>query len=307
MGKSLLSTEDLDAAEVSSILDRAAWHKLQLTGPPADRLQPLRGRLVANLFFEPSTRTRVSFEIAAKRLGAEVVNWSSAGTSAEKGETTLDSAKTIAAMGPDVIVIRHPSAGEPRRVAAQLPCPVLNAGDGTHQHPSQALLDALTLREAFGELRGRTLAIVGDIAHSRVARSNLFCLPKLGVKLRLCGPPSLLPSGIETLAPAGMAMATPVLADALREVDAVMLLRIQKERQGEVLFAKDGEYSRVYGLNERTIEWLPADAFILHPGPFNPGVEITPELATSRRSLILKQVENGVPIRMALLERAVAA
>jgi len=305
MGRSLLSTEDLDATEISSILDRAAWHKRQLSTPATDRALPLRGRLVANLFFEPSTRTRLSFEMAAKRLGAEVVNWTQAGTSAEKGETTLDSAKTIAAMRPDVIVVRHPAAGEPRRLAAQLECPVLNAGDGAHQHPSQALLDALTLREALGELRGRVLAIVGDIAHSRVARSHLFCLPKLGVQLRLCGPPSLLPRGIEGLAPAGTAAVTHSLAEALRGVDAVMLLRIQKERQGEVLYARNNEYSEVYGLNERTVGLLPQGAFILHPGPFNPGVEITQELAASPRSLILKQVENGVLTRMAILERAV--
>jgi aspartate carbamoyltransferase catalytic subunit len=305
MGRSLLSTEDLDAQEVSSILDRAAWHKHQLGLPVEDRPQPLRGRLVANLFFEPSTRTRVSFETATKRLGGEVVNWTQSGTSAEKGETTLESAKTIAAMGPDVLVLRHPGAGEPGRVAASLGLPVLNAGDGAHQHPSQALLDALTLREALGELRGRMLAIVGDIAHSRVARSNLFCLPKLGVSLRLCGPPSLVPRGIESLAPAGMVTVTHSLAEALRGVDAVMLLRIQKERQGEVLFARNGEYSQVYGLNERTLGLLPPEAFILHPGPYNHGVEITHELAASPRSLILKQVANGIPTRMAILERAV--
>jgi aspartate carbamoyltransferase catalytic subunit len=184
---------------------------------------------------------------------------------------------------------------------------VLNAGDGTHQHPSQALLDALTLREALGELRGRVLAIVGDITHSRVARSHLFCLPKLGVHLRLCGPPSLLPRGIEDLAPGGMVTATHSLSAALRGVNAVMLLRIQRERQGEVLYAHDGEYSQLYGLNERTVGLLPPEAFILHPGPFNAGVEITQELAASPRSLILKQVENGVPTRMAILERAVLA
>jgi aspartate carbamoyltransferase catalytic subunit len=305
MGRSLLSTEDLDATEVSSILDRAAWHKQKLRAAAADRPLPLAGRLVTNLFFEPSTRTRLSFEMAAKRLGAEVVNWTQAGTSAEKGETTLDSAKTIAAMRPDLLVVRHPAAGEPRRLAARLDCPVVNAGDGTHQHPTQALLDALTLREAFGELRGRVLAIVGDITHSRVARSHLFCLPKLGVKLRLCGPPALLPPGIEGLAPAGMVTATHSLPEALRGVDAVMLLRIQKERQGEVLYAHTSEYSRRYGLNERTVALLPPEALILHPGPFNPGVEITPELASGPRSLILKQVENGVPTRMAVLERAV--
>jgi aspartate carbamoyltransferase catalytic subunit len=308
MGRSLLSTEDLDAREVLAILDQAALHKRQLQeAPPASRPLPLRGRLVANLFFEPSTRTRLSFEIAAKRLGAEVVNWTRAGTSSEKGESTLDSVKTIAAMRPDVLVVRHPSSGVPALLVGHVQCPVLNAGDGTHQHPSQALLDALTLREALGELQGRTVAIVGDISHSRVARSHLFCLPKLGVRLRLCGPPSLLPAGIERLAPEGLVSATHSLAEALKGVDAVMLLRIQKERQAEVLYAGDGEYNHAYGLNERTLGLLPDRALILHPGPFNPGVEITPDLAVGPRSLILKQVENGVPMRMALLERAVSS
>ncbi len=305
MGRSLLSTEDLDATEIWSILDRAAFHKRQMEMVATERALPLKGRVVANLFFEPSTRTRLSFEIAAKRLGAEVVNWTRTGTSAEKGESTLDSVKTVAAMRPDVLVVRHASAGIPKLLTTQVPCPVLNAGDGTHQHPSQALLDALTLHEALGELKGRELAIVGDITHSRVARSHLFCLPKLGMRLRLCGPPSLLPAGIERLVPDGMVTATHSLAEALKGVDAVMLLRIQRERQTEALFAGYGEYSQAYGLNECTLGLLPEHALILHPGPFNPGVEIAADLATSPRSLILKQVENGVPTRMALLERAV--
>jgi len=305
MGRSLLSTEDLDEQAILSILERAAHHRREADGAGPERPLPLRGRLVVNLFFEASTRTRLSFEMAAKRLGAEVVNWTQSGSSAEKGETTLDSAKTVAAMRPDALVVRHAAAGEPRRFAAHLRCPVLNAGDGAHQHPSQALLDALTLRDALGELSGRVLAIVGDISHSRVARSHLFCLPKLGVHLRLCGPPALVPRGIEQLVPGGQVTVTHSLAEALRGADAVMLLRIQKERQGEVLYARSGEYSRFYGLNEHTVRLLPPGAFILHPGPFIPGVEISAELAASPQSLVLKQVENGVPVRMALLERAV--
>ncbi len=257
----------------------------------------LRGKSVVNCFFESSTRTRASFEIAAKILSADAVNWSSAGSSTSKGETLLDTARNLEAMRPDVLVIRHASSGAPHLVASRVGCAVVNAGDGAHEHPSQALLDAFTLRERWGSLDGRTVAIVGDIRHSRVARSDILALGKLGAKVRVCGPPTMLPEGVEALG----CTATYDLREALRGADAAMMLRIQSERLGESLFPTTREYSRLYGLNLERAGWLAPDGLILHPGPVNRGVELAPEVADGPRSVILDQVENGVAVRMAIL------
>ena len=298
----LLGLEPLGAAEIGRLLDRAAVLKAAI-GTPEGAAHTLRGQLVANLFFEPSTRTRSSFEIAARCLGAQVLNWTVAGSSASKGETFLDTARNLAAMRPAALVVRHAAAGAPQLLAARLDCPIVNAGDGAHEHPSQGLLDAFTLRERWGDLVGRTVAIVGDIARSRVARSNLHCLPKLGARVRLCGPPTMLPRELAAIAP-GVELCSK-LEDAIRGADAVMLLRIQLERQekGEApLFPSLAEYSRLYGLGARSAAFLAPDALILHPGPVNRGVELSAELADGPRSVILDQVENGVAVRMAILE-----
>ncbi|MHB1845816.1 MAG: aspartate carbamoyltransferase catalytic subunit, partial [Deltaproteobacteria bacterium] len=261
---------------------------------------------VALLFFEPSTRTRSSFEIAAKRLGAETLSWTAQGSSVSKGETLLDTVKNLEAMGPDALVVRHPSSGAPQLVAAQVRCAVVNAGDGAHEHPSQALLDAFTLRERWGSLEGRTVAIVGDIGHSRVARSNLWCLTRLGATVRLCAPPTMMPEGIELLGErgggAGSVSCHERLEDALRGADAVMMLRLQLERQGggPALVPTLGEYARRFGLSARTAKALPAGALVLHPGPINRGVELSHELADGAQSVVLEQVANGVPVRMAI-------
>ena len=303
-----LGIEELTAEDLESLLGAAAEIKRNLPGaaPPAPS-----GRILVNLFFESSTRTRVSFEIAARRLGHEVVNWTTQGTSHEKGETLLDTTATLAAMGPAVIVLRHPAAGAPWLLASRSErgpaepggYAVVNAGDGAHEHPSQALLDALTLREQLGTLRGKTIAIVGDLAHSRVARSNLFCLTKLGATVRLCGPAGLRPVGLESLGPPGTVSVHASLEEAIEGVDAVMGLRIQRERLDGGGFIGEAQYRRRYGLTRERLSRLPPHAVVMHPGPLNRGVELTPELADGPRSVILGQVENGIPIRMAILER----
>jgi aspartate carbamoyltransferase catalytic subunit len=296
--RSLLGIEPLSRAEISRFLDQAAAFKAAAPAPS------LRDRLVVNLFFEASTRTRSSFEMAAKKLGAEVVNLSPSGSSVSKGETLFDTAHNVEAMRPDALVIRHASSGAPQAVAARIGCSVVNAGDGAHEHPSQALLDAFTLRERWGTLEGKTIAIVGDIAHSRVARSNAWCLTRLGARVRLCGPPALLPPGLDLLGEAGRVTVHAKLDDALREADAVMMLRIQLERQtpGTVLpFPTLREYSRLYGLGAQAADALPPSTVVLHPGPINRGVELGSTVADGPRSLILDQVENGIFVRMAIL------
>ncbi len=304
-----LGIEELTAEDLESLLAAAAEIKrsLRTAAPPAPS-----GRILVNLFFESSTRTRVSFEIAARRLGHEVVNWTTQGTSHEKGETLLDTAATLAAMGPSVIVLRHPAAGAPWLLASRSErspggYAVVNAGDGAHEHPSQALLDAMTLREQLGSLRGKTIAIVGDLAHSRVVRSNLFCLTKLGAKVRLCGPAGLRPIGLESLGPPGTVSVHTRLEDALEGVDAVMGLRIQMERLDAAGFPKASEYHRRYGLTPERLSRLSPHAVVMHPGPLNRGVELSPDLADGPRSVILGQVENGIPVRMAILQRVLKA
>ncbi len=290
----LLGIEGWRRDELEALLDRAQAH---LPGAP-DATHVLKGRVVANLFFEDSTRTRTSFHMAAKGLGASVMNWTPSGSSVSKGETLLDTARNVEATGPAVIVMRHRSSGAPHLVAKHVRCAVINAGDGTHEHPSQALLDAFTLRRRWGPLDGRTVLIVGDILHSRVARSNLLCLRALGARVVLCGPPTLLPPGMEALG----AEVTHNLDAALPQADAVMCLRLQLERMSENFLPSTREYSRLFGLSQAREERMKEGAVVMHPGPMNRGVEIAPAVADGPRSVILEQVSNGVAVRRAILE-----
>lgn len=295
----LLGIEPLSSQDIVEILDSAVSAK-EVLRSDLKKVPALRGRVVINAFFENSTRTRASFEIAAKILSADAVNWSSSGSSVSKGESLIDTAKNLEAMRPDILVVRHGAAGAAQLIASRVGCTVVNAGDGAHEHPSQALLDAFTLRQRWGSLEGRTVAIVGDIRHSRVARSNIHLLGKLGAKVRVCGPPTMLPPGIEALG----CESTSDLREAVTGADAVMMLRIQTERISESLFSTAREYSRFFGLSRSKSSWLKDDALILHPGPINRGVELEPEMADGPHSVILDQVENGVAVRMAILLRA---
>ena len=258
----------------------------------------LVGRVVANVFYEASTRTRSSFEVAAAGLGAHVLNWTVSGSSASKGETLVDTAKNIAALGVSIIVVRHQHSGAAALVARSVGCSVVNAGDGQHEHPSQALLDAYTLWRRWGTLEGKRVAIVGDILHSRVARSNLHCLKALGASLVFCGPPTMLPAGLAELG----AEVTTEFDTALAGADAVMMLRIQRERMSDALFPTTAEYHVRWGLTNARAANLKPEAVVLHPGPVNRGLELSPEVADGQRSLILEQVENGVAVRKAILE-----
>jgi aspartate carbamoyltransferase catalytic subunit len=302
----LLGLEPLSREEIVQLLTLATSMK-EVLRRPIKKVPTLRGKAVVNLFFEATTRTRTSFETAAKILSADALNWTSATSSVTKGETLLDTAKNIEAMRPDILVIRHSASGAPGLVADNVSCSVVSAGDGAHEHPSQGLLDLYTLAEHFGKSRGapdfdafagKTVAIVGDITHSRVARSNLHGLTKLGAKVRLCGPPTMIPQGVEALG----GSVHHRLRDAVEGADAVMMLRIQHERIGDPLIPGTREYSKLWGLNEKKAsDWLRPDCVILHPGPVNRGVELSPELADGPRSVILPQVENGVAVRMAIL------
>jgi aspartate carbamoyltransferase catalytic subunit len=257
----------------------------------------LRGKTVVNLFFEASTRTRVSFEIAEKRLSADAVNVSASGSSVSKGETLLDTARNLEAMRPDILVVRHASPGTPHLLAAKLACSVINAGDGAHEHPTQALLDAFTIRERLGRIEGLTVGIYGDIAHSRVARSDIAVLAKLGARVLVGGPPTMIPPGIEALG----AEVVPRLERLLPDLDALVMLRIQLERQGGLLFPSAREYATLFGLGTERLRLARPELLIMHPGPINRGLEIAPEVADGTRSLILDQVTNGVAVRMAVL------
>ncbi len=290
----LLGIEGWRREEIEALLDRAEAH---LPGGVA-KSAVLQGKVVANLFFEDSTRTRTSFEMAAKVLGAQVLNWTAQGSSVSKGETLLDTVRNIEATGPVALVIRHRSSGAPHLVARHVRCAVINAGDGTHEHPSQALLDAFTLRRHWGKLEGRTVLIVGDILHSRVARSNILCLTALGARVVVCGPPTLLPVGLGELG----AEVTTNLDQALPQADAVMCLRLQIERQTESFFPSTREFSRLFGLTPTRAERMKPDALVMHPGPINRGVELSPAVADGPRSVILEQVANGVAVRRAILE-----
>jgi aspartate carbamoyltransferase catalytic subunit len=293
----LLGIEGLSRTDLEALLVRAERHLPGAAGAePA--VGSLRGKLVANMFFEDSTRTRSSFEAAAKGLGADVLNWTAKGSSVSKGETLLDTVRNIEAMGPVAIVMRHASSGAPHLVAKHVKCAVINAGDGTHEHPSQALLDAFTLRRRWGGFEGKTVLIVGDVLHSRVARSNALCLSKLGAQVVFCGPPTLLPAYPEVLG----ARVTSNLDAALPDADAVMCLRLQLERQGDSLFPSARDYSRLFGLTPARAERMKPGAPVLHPGPMNRGIEISPAVADGPRSVILEQVRNGVAVRRAILE-----
>jgi aspartate carbamoyltransferase catalytic subunit len=295
----LLGIEELSRTEIESILDRAKYFQ-PLHNESFKRLDILRGRTVVNLFFESSTRTRVSFEIAAKRLGADIVSISAQGSSVSKGESLVDTLNTLVAMRPDAIVMRHSASGAPHFLSRYLATPIVNAGDGTHEHPTQALLDARTILDHSGRLDGLRVAIIGDIAHSRVARSNIHLLSKFGAQIVLCGPAPLLPSELAGIAP-GLTLEHDIQA-AIRDADVIMMLRVQLERQHETPMPA-GEYFRFYGLRLEHIEFAKPGAIVMHPGPINRGREIASEVADSQSSVILNQVENGIAVRMAVLER----
>ncbi len=300
--KHLLSIADLKREEALQILD-TAQELARVSDGPMKKLPTLRGRTIVNLFFEDSTRTRISFEAAAKRLSADVINFSAKGSSVSKGESLKDTALTLQAMGADAVIIRHSASGAARRLADSqwTSGSVVNAGDGTHEHPSQALLDAFTIRKhlAHGaqDLTGIKVAIVGDVLHSRVARSNVLLLHKLGAKVFLVAPPTLLPVGVDSW-PATVAYN---LDQVLPEVDAVMMLRVQLERMSDSFFPSAREYSRYFGLNQERLAKLKPSAIVMHPGPMNRGLEITAESADSARSVIVEQVSNGISVRMAIL------
>ncbi|GAB4002640.1 aspartate carbamoyltransferase catalytic subunit [Glycomyces albus] len=293
----LLTTRQLERDEAELILDLTGQMAEAVSGREVPKLPTLRGRTVVNLFYEDSTRTRTSFETAAKRLSADVVNFSAKTSSVNKGESLRDTALTLQAMGADAVVIRHPAAGAPQRLTEWVDGAVLNAGDGTHAHPTQALLDAYTMRQRLGGIEGRTVAIVGDILHSRVARSNIWLLAKLGANVRLVGPPTLLPSHID----AWPAEVSYDLDAALADADAVMMLRVQRERMNDAFFPTTNEYARRFGLDERRLALMPDHAIVMHPGPMNRGMEIAARVADSPRATITEQVANGVWVRMAVL------
>jgi aspartate carbamoyltransferase catalytic subunit len=298
----LLDIESLDRDIIEAILKRSIDFQ-PAPGQAFKRFDLLRNKTVVNLFFEASTRTRTSFEIAAKRLGADIISITASGSSVSKGESLVDTLNTLGAMRPDAIVMRHAASGAPHFLSRYLPIPFVNAGDGTHEHPTQALLDARTILDRRGSLEGMRIAIIGDIAHSRVARSNVFLLSKFGVEVVLCGPATLLPQQIADIVP-GVEL-TSDMERAIRDVDVIMMLRVQLERQNEAQFPAD-EYFRFYGLRPEHIELAKADVIVMHPGPINRGREISSEVADSQRSVILNQVENGIAVRMAVLERVLA-
>ena len=295
----LLSAGDLSRDEALQILDTAG-EMAALAGREVKKLPTLRGRTVVNLFYEDSTRTRISFELAAKRLSADVINFSAKGSSVSKGESLKDTALTLEAMGADAVVIRHAASGAPHRLAAWVDGSVINAGDGTHEHPTQALLDAYTMRSRLGRLDGLNVAIVGDVLHSRVARSNVLLLTTLGAHITLVGPPTLIPIDVAPALAPGVKVSYD-LDSVLPNADVVMMLRVQTERMQDSYFPSAREYSRRYGLDAARMRKLPEHAIVMHPGPMNRGMEITPEVADSPRSTIVEQVANGVSARMAVL------
>ncbi|HKR01557.1 MAG TPA: aspartate carbamoyltransferase catalytic subunit [Pyrinomonadaceae bacterium] len=297
--KDLLGIRELSPAEITHILDTAESFR-DISRREIKKVPALRGRTVINLFFEPSTRTRTSFEIAAKRLSADAINISASTSSVTKGETLLDTARNLEAMAPDCIVIRHSSAGAPQQLARVCRAAVVNAGDGSHEHPSQALLDALTIRERKGRISGLKVAIIGDLLHSRVARSNMHLLTKLGATVSIAGPGTLVPEEFGELVDEGVVVERH-LEDAIEGADVVMILRIQRERQDAAFFPSMREYAVHYGLNLKRLERAAADAIVMHPGPMNRGIEIASDVADGSRSLILDQVSNGLAVRMAVL------
>ncbi len=294
--KDVLGLEEMSAEEILGVLDIAARFRA-VFDRPVRSVPIMRGRTVVNFFHEPSTRTRISFELAEKRLSADIVNFSTATSSFKKGETLRDTAENLAAMKIDMLIIRHSSAGAAAYLAAVLECSVINAGDGAHEHPTQGLLDIMTMRQRLGDLRGRKVTIIGDIAHSRVARSNIWGLTKLGAEVTLCGPPTMVPGALEKL---GVKVEHD-LKRAVAKADVLNVLRIQLERHASKSFPSNREYHRMYGITEDIVRGLKPEAFILHPGPMNRDVEIASEVADGPRQVILDQVTNGVAVRMALI------
>jgi aspartate carbamoyltransferase catalytic subunit len=295
--KHILGIEQMSAEDIQLILDTGESFK-EINSRDIKKVPTLRGKTIINAFFEASTRTRLSFEIAGKRLSADTVNISGSTSSVVKGETLEDTARNIEAMSPDIIVIRHGHSGAPHYLADRIDCSVVNAGDGAHEHPSQALLDLMTMREHKGSIKGLEVAIVGDITHSRVARSDIYALTRMGACVRIAGPGTMIPPGIEKL---GNVTVFNDLRDAIKNADVVMMLRIQLERQSKTLLPSLREYARFYGLNQESLKLARPDAIIMHPGPMNRGVEISSYVADGKQSVILDQVENGVAVRMALL------
>ena len=292
----LLGIKDLDVSSIHTIFSTADQFK-GVINSPTRKTPALRDVTIANVFFENSTRTRISFELAEKRLGADVVNFSSSSSSVSKGETLIDTINNILSMKVDMVVLRHPSPGACKFLARHVNSKIINAGDGTHEHPTQALLDAYSIREKFGDVEGKKIAIVGDILHSRVALSNIHCLQKLGAEVTLCGPKSLIPYQIEDLG----VQVNYNLQETLEWCDVANMLRIQHERQDVKYFPSLREYASLYGLTMDKLNALSKEITIMHPGPINRGVEVTSEVADSNQSIILQQVENGVAIRMAVL------
>ena len=291
----IITTKDLDANDIETILDTADSFK-EISTRAIKKVPTLRGRTIINLFFEPSTRTRTSFEIAGKRLSADVINISGAGSSIVKGESLIDTAKNLEAMSPDILVVRHNCSGAPSLISEFVNCPVINAGDGMHEHPTQCLLDLLTIREHKGSLKGLKVSIVGDIAHSRVARSNIQAMQTMGMKVKVVAPPTLIPVEIEKM---GVEVCYD-LGQGIKDADVIMILRIQLERQNQGLLSSLREYSNYFCLTTNHLTNVSDDTLIIHPGPVNRGIEISLDVLQGPRSLILNQVTNGVAVRMAL-------
>jgi len=294
--KDILSIRDLTKEDIFFILETAASLK-EILDRPIKKVPPLRGKTMVHLFFEPSTRTKLSFELAAKRLSADTVGISKSSSSVTKGEDLIDTAKNIEAMRPDVLVLRHPCSGAAHLMAKAVNCSVINAGDGTNEHPTQALLDMFTVKEHFGTLEGLKIAIIGDILHSRVAHSDMIGFTKMGSEVVICGPGTLMPPSPEVY---GVKVKYNLL-ETIKDADVVMALRLQKERQGTHLIPSNREYASIFGINAEVLEKTKPEAIIMHPGPINRGIEMSPDVADSGRSLILDQVTNGVAVRMALL------
>jgi aspartate carbamoyltransferase catalytic subunit len=294
--KDLLGIKELSAEEINLILDTAGGFK-DVIGRDIKKVPALRGKTAVNLFFEPSTRTRTSFELAAKRLSMDVINFAIPMSSVVKGESLIDTALTVQALGADFIIIRHSSSGVPHLLSTKLKASIINAGDGTDEHPTQALLDAFTIKEKKEKIDGLEIAIVGDIAHSRVAKSNIYCLKKLGAKVRLIGPPTLIPEKIQEL---GVTVFHS-MEEGLKDLDVLMMLRIQMERQGKGFFPSTDEYAKNWCLTTERLSLAKDDAIVMHPGPMNRGIEIVSEIADGPRSVILEQVTNGIAVRMAVM------
>jgi aspartate carbamoyltransferase catalytic subunit len=295
--KHLLGIKDLNKDDISLILQTAEQFK-EVLQRPIKKVPSLRDVTIVNLFFENSTRTRISFELAEKRLSADTINFTSSGSSVSKGETLLDTVNNILSMKVDMVVMRHSASGAPHFLAKHIPAAIINAGDGINEHPTQALLDAFSIKEKIGDIEGKKVAIIGDIMHSRVAQSNIYLLKKMGAEVTVCGPPTLIPKYI------GEALGVQVkynLRQTLQWCDVANVLRIQLERQNQVLFSSLREYNLVYGIKRQMLDELKKDIVIMHPGPINRGVEIDSDVADSGRSIILQQVENGVAVRMAVL------